>query len=70
MTNRNINIMPIAGNGLRFKKAGYKIFKPLIKVKNTYMFVKASKSFEKKDKWIFILKKNKFLIEKSFYNYN
>ena len=55
--------MPIAGNGLRFKKAGYKIFKPLIKVKNTYMFVKASKSFEKKDKWIFILKNNKFLIE-------
>ena len=63
MTNRNINIMPIAGSGLRFKRAGYQIFKPLIKVKNTYMFVKASKSFEKKDKWIFILKKNKFLIE-------
>ena len=55
--------MPIAGSGLRFKRAGYQIFKPLIKVKNTYMFVKASKSFEKKDKWIFILKKNKFLIE-------
>ena len=48
MTNRNINIMPIAGSGLRFKRAGYQIFKPLIKVKNTYMFVKASKSFEKK----------------------
>ena len=55
--------MPIAGSGLRFKRAGYQIFKPLIKVKNTYMFVKASKSFEKKDKWIFILKKNKFLFE-------
>ncbi len=55
--------MPIAGSGLRFKRAGYQIFKPLIKVKNTYMFVKASKSFEKKDKWIFILKNNKFLIE-------
>ena len=55
--------MPIGGSGLRFKKAGYQTFKPLIKVKNTYMFVKASKSFEKKDKWIFILKKNKFLIE-------
>ena len=51
--------MPIAGNGLRFKKAGYKIFKPLIKVKILICSLKP-KSFGKKDKWIFILKKNKF----------
>ena len=46
MINRNINIMPIAGNGFSLK-SGYK-FLNLNKVKNTYIFVKASKSFEKK----------------------
>ena len=32
MNRRNVNIMPMAGEGKRFKKAGYKTPKPLINI--------------------------------------
>ena len=64
--------MPMAGMGNRFKKEGYKIPKPLLKVDNTEMFLRSSKSFQKNSSWVFILQKdiykNKYveLIKKNF----
>lgn len=58
MQNKNlknfIGIMPMAGKGLRFKKYGYVLPKPLIKINNTPMFLKAIKSFPKDLRWVFI----------------
>ena len=58
MQNKNIKnfigIMPMAGEGLRFKKYGYILPKPLIKINNTPMFLKATNSFPKNLRWIFI----------------
>ena len=58
MQNKNlknfIGIMPMAGEGLRFKKYGYVLPKPLIKINNTPMFLKAIKSFPKDLRWVFI----------------
>ena len=58
MQNKNlknfIGIMPMAGEGLRFKKYGYILPKPLIKINNTPMFIKAVKSFPKDLRWVFI----------------
>ena len=56
----------MAGMGNRFKKEGYKIPKPLLKVDNTEMFLRSSKSFQKNSSWVFILQKdiykNKYVI--------
>jgi len=49
-----INIIPMAGKGSRFKSAGYRVGKPLIKIINEPMMVKAFKSFPKPEKWIFL----------------
>ena len=49
----------MAGKGERFIKKGYLIHKPFIKVNKTPMFLQASKTFIKDDKYIFIYKKNK-----------
>ena len=46
--------MPMAGEGLRFKKHGYLLPKPFIKINNTPMFLKAAKSFPKDLKWVFV----------------
>ena len=58
MQNKNlknfIGIMPMAGEGLRFKKHGYVFPKPLIKINKTPMFLKATKSFPDNLRWIFI----------------
>ena len=58
MQNKNlknfIGIMPMAGEGLRFKKHGYLLPKPFIKINNTPMFLKAAKSFPKDLKWVFV----------------
>lgn len=52
-----INIIPIAGKGLRFKKAGYKIHKSLIKYKKIPIFIHSAKCLPKANLNIFILKK-------------
>ena len=52
-----IAIMPMAGRGQRFKNYGYEIPKPLIKVGKKPMFAKATESFPKNLKWIFISQK-------------
>ena len=46
--------MPMAGEGLRFKKYGYLLPKPLIRINNTPMFLKATKSFPRNMRWVFI----------------
>tara|TARA_B100000029_G_scaffold61802_1_gene55447 strand:- start:631 stop:1365 length:735 start_codon:yes stop_codon:yes gene_type:complete len=72
MKKNNFYIMPMAGVGNRFKKEGYKIPKPLLKVGNMEMFLRSSKSFQKKSSWIFVLQKNIYknkyveLIKKNF----
>ena len=50
--------MPMAGQGLRFLKAGYKNPKPLIKINDVPMFIKASESMPNADLWIFISQSN------------
>ena len=52
-----INIMPMAGEGARFIKQKYFIHKPFIQIHNNYMFLEASKTFFKTDKFIYIYKK-------------
>jgi len=54
LKNNFIGIMPMAGQGLRFKNYGYVLPKPLIKIDNTPMFLKAKNSFPKKLKWVFV----------------
>ena len=52
-----VAIMPMAGKGSRFKKFGYETPKPLIKIKNIPMFVKATMVFSKSLNWFFIAQK-------------
>ena len=52
-----INIIPIAGKGLRFKKVGYKIHKSLIKHNKIPIFIHSAKCLPKANLNIFILKK-------------
>ena len=50
-----LNLIPAAGEGNRFKEYGYNTLKPLILIDNIPMITKASSSFPKGDRWIFIL---------------
>jgi dTDP-glucose pyrophosphorylase len=62
-----INLIPMAGDGKRFKDYGYNISKPLIQIDNMPMVMKSCKSFPIPESWIFILKENdskKFSINK------
>ncbi len=52
-----INLIPMAGEGKRYKNAGYVIPKPLISVSEKPMVVMAAESLPKADKWIFICRK-------------
>ena len=52
----NVNVMPMAGKGERFKKSNYKTQKPLIKINNSPMFVEASKCMPYSKKNIYIYK--------------
>lgn len=77
MYKKRVNIMPMAGEGLRFKKAGYDTPKPLINVQGKPMFIRSAECMPDADLWIFITQK-KFLesgeidkeIKKNFNNYN
>ena len=51
---RRVNLIPMAGEGLRFKKKGYKVPKPLIEVDGQPMFVGAANSLPDADLFIFI----------------
>jgi len=64
---RKVNLVPMAGTGLRFKKAGFKKPKPLININNIPMFVHSVKNLPKCDLLIFICLRShvkKFKIDK------
>ena len=72
---RKVNIMPMAGDGIRLKKAGYVVPKPLIDFQGEPMFIKSAKCMPNADLWIFItkeefIKNNKIdkIIKKNFKN--
>jgi NDP-sugar pyrophosphorylase family protein len=73
-----INVVPMAGKGSRFKKDYYNVSKPLILIGKEPMFLKASNSFPSVDKWVFLfradnLKKHtvlKSLVKDNFNNPN
>jgi len=52
----DINLIPMAGNGSRFKKEGYNSIKAMIQIENEPMFLKTTKSFPKSKEWIFIFR--------------
>ena len=52
----DVNLIPMAGLGSRFKSENYNVLKPLIQIGNQPMFSKASNSFPKAKKWIFIFR--------------
>ena len=58
-----INLMPIAGDGKRFKDAGYSVPKPLIEVDGKPMVVKALESLPKASKNILIVRKDQLDIK-------
>lgn len=49
-----INLIPMAGEGQRFKDAGYTTPKPLIEIDHIPMVVRAAKALPKADKYIFV----------------
>lgn len=57
INNKTINIIPVAGKGLRFKEAGFKTHKSLLKYKGKPVFIQSAKSLPKAKLNIFILKK-------------
>ena len=56
MNRRSVNIMPMAGEGRRFKEAGYDLPKPLININGLPMFIKSAKCMPKADLWIFLVR--------------
>ncbi len=53
-TRKQINLIPLAGKGSRFKEYGYKAGKPLIIVRRKPMIIAACESFPQADEWIFL----------------
>ncbi len=49
-----VNLIPMAGKGSRFKDYGYRLGKPMIPVKNKPMVIAACESFPSAFKWIFL----------------
>ncbi len=54
---RQVNLIPMAGLGSRFKDAGYKVSKPLINVGQQPMVVAACSSFPEANQWVFLLRR-------------
>ena len=49
-----VNLIPMAGKGYRFKDYGYRLGKPMIPVNNKPMVITACESFLSASKWIFL----------------
>ena len=58
---RRVNIIPMAGEGIRFVDQGYRLPKPLIPINGVPMVVRAAKCLPDADLWIFICKKDHVL---------
>ena len=54
--NTQINVVPMAGKGTRYKKGFYNISKPLVLIGSEPMFLKASNSFPSSDQWFFLFR--------------
>ena len=50
------NLIPMAGIGSRFRQEKYRVLKPLIQIGKKPMFTKATDSFPKAKKWIFVFR--------------
>ena len=61
---RRVNIIPMAGEGIRFVNQGYKLPKPLILINGIPMVVRAAKCLPSADLWIFICKEDHVLNSK------
>ena len=64
---RKVNLIPLAGSGSRFKNNGYIVPKPLLRINGKPMFVRATNSLPKANKYIFVCLENhikKFSIDK------
>lgn len=71
----DVNLIPMAGLGSRFKNESYNVLKPLIQIGKQPMFSKASSSFPKANNWIFIFRnslklKNSKLLKKVKSSFN
>ena len=55
-----INLIPMAGKGSRFKDYGYRLSKPMILVNNKPMVITACESFPPASKWIFLPRLNDY----------
>jgi NDP-sugar pyrophosphorylase family protein len=65
---KRIGLIPMAGKGSRFREYGYRVAKPLIKVKGIPMVVRTVNSMPGQDKWIFLPREEdvaKYPIEKT-----
>ncbi len=66
--NKRIGLIPMAGEGSRFRDYGYRVAKPLIKVVDSPMVIRTVNSIPSQDKWIFLPRKkdlDKYPIEKT-----
>lgn len=61
---RHVNIIPMAGEGIRFVNKGYRLPKPLIPINGIPMVVRAAKCLPSADLWIFICKEDHVLNSK------
>tara|TARA_Y100000590_G_scaffold470720_1_gene668434 strand:- start:23466 stop:25019 length:1554 start_codon:yes stop_codon:yes gene_type:complete len=59
--NLQINIIPMAGEGSRFRQYGYRLSKPLIPVGNEPMVLTSCKSFPSASKWVFLPKEKDYI---------
>lgn len=52
-----VNLIPMAGAGVRFAEAGYTLPKPLIPVSGKPMIVQVIRDLPEADKWIFVVRR-------------
>ena len=62
------NLIPMAGEGARFLKEGYKDPKPLIDISGKPMILQAAAALPRSDRWVFVCRKehiNKYRIDRT-----
>ena len=65
---KKVGLIPMAGKGSRFREYGYRVAKPLIRVKGTPMVIRTVNSMPVQDQWIFLPRKedlDRYPIEKT-----
>ena len=53
---KRVNLIPMAGKGRRYREYGYRVAKPLIKVRGKPMVVRSACSLPPADEWIFAVR--------------